>query len=62
MVGTLNVDNRSLVLNDEVGLLVWDRALGGELERAFLAHLAWADALTLAAERARTGASDRPRM
>ena len=62
MVGTLNVDNRSQVPNDELGLLIWDRALGGALERAFLADLAWADELTLAAERARTGAADRLRM
>lgn len=61
MVGTLNFDNRSMVLNDEVGLLSWDAALGRELEAAFLADLEFADEITVARERARTGTADRLR-
>ena len=61
MVGTLNFDNRSMVLNDEVGLLVWDRELGSELEAAFLADLTWADEMSVERERARTTAGDRAR-
>ena len=34
-VGTVNFDNRSFQLHDEVTLGVWDRAFAGELERAF---------------------------
>lgn len=61
MVGTLNFDNRSMVLNDEVGLLTWDRGLGQELEHAFLADLAWAEEMTPERERMRTTTSDRVR-
>ena len=60
-VGTLNFDNRSMVLNDEVGLLAWDPTLGRELETAFVADLAFADEITVDAERARTGTADRLR-
>jgi cardiolipin synthase A/B len=62
MVGTLNFDNRSMVLNDEVGLLAWHRDLGHTLEQAFLADLEWADELSLDRERARTTWPDRARM
>jgi cardiolipin synthase len=34
-VGTVNFDNRSFQLHDEVTLGVWDRAFADELERAF---------------------------
>jgi cardiolipin synthase A/B len=34
-VGTVNFDNRSFQLHDEVTLCVWDRRFAGELERAF---------------------------
>ena len=61
MVGTLNFDNRSLVLNDEAALLSWDRELGASLERAFEADLAHADEITAHGERARTGPLDRVR-
>ena len=61
LVGTLNFDNRSMVLNDEVGLLAWDPALGGDLEAAFLRDLEFADELTIEAERARTTWADRVR-
>lgn len=59
MVGTLNFDNRSMVLNDEVALLTWDRQLGRDLEQAFLADLEWAEEMTAERERARTSAGDR---
>lgn len=62
MVGTLNFDNRSMVLNDEVGLLAWDRALARELEQAFLADLEWAEEVTPECERDRTRVTDRALM
>jgi cardiolipin synthase len=34
-VGTVNFDNRSFQLHDEVALCVWDRRFAGELETAF---------------------------
>ena len=34
-VGTVNFDNRSFQLHDEVTLCVWDERFAGELERAF---------------------------
>ena len=34
-VGTINFDNRSFQLHDEVALCVWDRRFAAELERAF---------------------------
>jgi cardiolipin synthase len=34
-VGTINFDNRSFQLHDEVTLCVWDRSFAGELHRAF---------------------------
>ena len=34
-VGTINFDNRSFQLHDEVALCVWDRRFSAELERAF---------------------------
>jgi cardiolipin synthase A/B len=39
-VGTVNFDNRSFQLHDEVTLTVWDAAFAGELTRAFEADLA----------------------
>ncbi len=38
-IGTMNFDNRSLVLNDEVALLVLDRAFGQRMDSLFLADL-----------------------
>ena len=61
MVGTLNFDNRSMVLNDEVGLLSWDRVLGCELERVFRTDLEWAEEITAEHERIRTTTGDRVR-
>ena len=53
MVGTLNLDNRSLVLNDEVALLFQDRATCRELESHFAADLEYADEVHLDAWRRR---------
>jgi cardiolipin synthase len=39
LVGTLNIDNRSLALNDEVTLVALDPGLGSALEAAFLTDL-----------------------
>jgi cardiolipin synthase len=38
-VGSMNFDNRSLVLNDEVAVMVLDSAFGGEMDSVFLADL-----------------------
>lgn len=34
-VGTVNFDNRSFQLHDEITLCVWDRRFAGELSQAF---------------------------
>jgi cardiolipin synthase A/B len=34
-VGTLNLDNRSLALNEEISLLVHDPGMGARMERLF---------------------------
>ena len=52
-VGTMNFDNRSLALNDEVTLMALDHALGLEMERVFAADLQHAEEIQLAAFRAR---------
>ena len=39
LIGTMNIDNRSLALNDEVTLAALDRELGAALEAAFLDDL-----------------------
>ena len=57
-VGTINFDNRSMVLNDEVAVVMQDRASGEELERLFLEDLEHADEVDLASVRSR-GAVDR---
>jgi cardiolipin synthase len=38
-VGTLNFDNRSMSLNDEVAVVFWDDDLGGQLHRQYLEDL-----------------------
>ncbi len=38
-VGSMNFDNRSMALNDEATLMVLDRTLGNEMDRAFLEDL-----------------------
>jgi cardiolipin synthase len=46
-VGTMNFDNRSLVLNDEVTLMVLDPAFGARMDAVFLDDLRYARAITL---------------
>lgn len=53
IVGTANLDNRSLELNDELVLGVQDRMLAGTLERAFDADVARSQRLELKAWRSR---------
>lgn len=53
LVGSLNLDNRSMRLNDEIGLVILDAGLGAEMEEAFMADLARADEIELAAFRQR---------
>jgi cardiolipin synthase len=52
-VGTMNFDNRSLALNNEVTLLVHDRRVGRTMDSLFLADLGHAREIDLAAFRAR---------
>ncbi|MEX0890999.1 MAG: phospholipase D-like domain-containing protein [Gemmatimonadota bacterium] len=57
-VSTINFDNRSMALNDEVALLVRDAAIATELEDAFRADLSFAREVSLEELRARP-ATDR---
>lgn len=52
-VGTLNLDNRSLRLNDESAFLAHDPALGSVMDSLFLADLARAREVTQESHRAR---------
>ena len=45
-VGTTNLDNRSFALNEEINLIAYDRAVGGELEKAFADDLKHSKKLT----------------
>lgn len=45
-VGTTNLDNRSFALNEEINLIAYDRAVGGELEKAFVDDLKHSKKLT----------------
>jgi cardiolipin synthase A/B len=46
-IGTLNFDNRSMMLNDEVALMVHDRAVGAQLEALYIDDLRYADEVDL---------------
>jgi cardiolipin synthase len=46
-VGSLNLDNVSLRINDETTLLAWDPALGATMDSLFLADLEQADEIDL---------------
>jgi cardiolipin synthase len=46
-IGTMNIDNRSLALNDESNLLVYDRAVAAILERQFFDDLRYSDEIRL---------------
>ncbi|HEV2870321.1 MAG TPA: phospholipase D-like domain-containing protein, partial [Actinomycetota bacterium] len=52
-VGSINFDNRSFALNDELNLSLRDRGITAGLEKHFLADLDDARELDLAAWRAR---------
>ena len=60
LVGTLNIDNRSLALNDEVTLAALDPQLGSSMEAAFLDDLGRSTEI-VAAEFERRGAWQRTR-
>jgi cardiolipin synthase len=45
-VGTINFDNRSFQLHDEVTLCVWDRQFADALSKAFSADLERSDEIT----------------
>ncbi|HEX6589383.1 MAG TPA: phospholipase D-like domain-containing protein [Longimicrobiales bacterium] len=47
LVGTMNLDNRSLALNDEVTLAALDGRLGAAMERSFLADLEHSQEITV---------------
>ena len=53
-IGSMNFDNRSMVLNDESTLMVLDGALGEEMNRIFMEDLQHADAISLATFRQRS--------
>jgi cardiolipin synthase A/B len=52
-VGSMNFDNRSMALNDEATLMVLDRALGDEMNRAFFDDLRHSQEVGIEAFRAR---------
>jgi cardiolipin synthase len=52
-VGTTNLDNRSFALNEEINLIAYDRAVAGELEKAFADDLKHSKRLTYEAWKAR---------
>jgi cardiolipin synthase len=52
-VGTTNLDNRSFALNEEINLIAYDRAVAGELEKAFADDLKHSKKLTYEDWRAR---------
>jgi cardiolipin synthase len=53
-VGSMNFDNRSMALNDEATLMVLDRALGDEMNRAFLDDLRHSQEIGMEAFRTRS--------
>ncbi|MGH7828083.1 MAG: cardiolipin synthase [Candidatus Binatia bacterium] len=52
-VGSTNLDNRSFALNEEINLIVYDRGIAGELEKAFQEDLKHSKRLTHEAWKAR---------
>jgi cardiolipin synthase len=45
-VGTMNFDNRSMALNDEVTLMILDRDIGQQMDTIFLEDLRYAEEIT----------------
>ena len=46
-VGSINFDNRSLVLNDEATLMILDEGIGSQMTSVFFDDLAHADEITV---------------
>ena len=53
-IGSMNFDNRSMALNDEATLMVWDRTAGQQMEQVFLEDLLYAQEITAEAFRRRS--------
>jgi len=53
-IGSMNFDNRSMVLNDESTLMVLDRAVGEEMNRVFMDDLQHAEPIALTTFRRRS--------
>ena len=53
-VGSTNLDNRSFALNEEINLIVYDRTIAGQLEKAFERDLEHSKRLTYEAWKARS--------
>ena len=53
-IGSINLDNRSMALNDEATLMVLDRTLGAEMDRVFLNDLQFAEEMALTSFRRRS--------
>ena len=53
-VGSMNFDNRSMALNDEANLMVFDARVGDEMNRIYLEDLQQARQITLDAFRRRS--------
>ena len=45
-IGSMNFDNRSMALNDEATLMVWDRTAGHQMDQVFLEDLRHAQEIT----------------
>lgn len=54
MIGSMNLDNRSIVLNDESNLLVLDETVGARMDSLFMADLERAEEVLLARFTARS--------
>jgi cardiolipin synthase len=52
-VGSTNLDNRSFALNEEINLIIYDRAVAGRLEKVFHEDLKYAKKLTYETWKAR---------
>jgi cardiolipin synthase len=53
-VGSTNLDNRSFALNEEINLIMYDRGLAAQLEKAFMEDLTYARRLTYEAWKSRS--------
>ena len=45
-IGSTNLDNRSLALDEELNVIIYDRGIAGQLERVFLDDVALSQAVT----------------